>query len=71
LVDLAGATAAITASSAPSKWLKQRYTAPLRIEELADAMHMSPSALHHRFKAVTRCPRCSTRSTCGCTKRGG
>jgi AraC-like DNA-binding protein len=35
------------------EWLKQHYTAPLRIEELADAMHMSPSALHHRFKAVT------------------
>src|SRR5882757_474159 len=35
------------------EWLKQRYTAPLRIEELAEAMHMSPSALHHRFKAVT------------------
>ena len=35
------------------EWLKQRYTAPLRIEELADAMHMSQSALHHRFKAVT------------------
>jgi len=35
------------------EWLKQHYTAPLRIEELAEAMHMSPSALHHRFKAVT------------------
>lgn len=35
------------------EWLKQRYAAPLRIEELADAVHMSPSALHHRFKAVT------------------
>jgi AraC-like DNA-binding protein len=35
------------------EWLKQRYAAPLRIEELAEAMHMSPSALHHRFKAVT------------------
>jgi AraC-like DNA-binding protein len=34
-------------------WLKQRYAAPLRIEELADAVYMSPSALHHRFKAVT------------------
>lgn len=34
-------------------WLKQRYTAPLRIEELAEVAHMSPSALHHRFKAVT------------------
>jgi transcriptional regulator GlxA family with amidase domain len=35
------------------EWLKQRYAAPLRIEELADAVHMSASALHHRFKAVT------------------
>lgn len=35
------------------EWLKQRYTEPLRIEELAEAIHMSPSALHHRFKAVT------------------
>jgi AraC-like DNA-binding protein len=35
------------------EWLKQHYAVPLRIEELADAMHMSPSALHHRFKAVT------------------
>lgn len=34
-------------------WLKQHFAAPLRIDELADAVHMSPSALHHRFKAVT------------------
>jgi AraC-like DNA-binding protein len=35
------------------EWLKERYTVPLRVEELAHAVHMSPSALHHRFKAVT------------------
>ncbi len=35
------------------EWLKQHYAAPLRIEELAEAVHMSASALHHRFKAVT------------------
>lgn len=35
------------------EWLKQRYAAPLRIEELAEAVHLSPSTLHHRFKAVT------------------
>jgi AraC-like DNA-binding protein len=35
------------------EWLKQHYAAPLRIEELADSVHMSPSALHHRFKAIT------------------
>ncbi len=33
--------------------LKRRYTEPLRIDELAAAAHMSPSSLHHRFKAVT------------------
>ncbi|MGH8516769.1 MAG: AraC family transcriptional regulator, partial [Panacagrimonas sp.] len=33
--------------------LKTRYAEPLRIEALAEAAHMSPSSLHHRFKAVT------------------
>ena len=33
--------------------LKQRYAEALRVEELAAAAHMSPSALHQRFKAVT------------------
>jgi AraC-like DNA-binding protein len=35
------------------EWLKQHYTAPLRIDDLADTVHMSPSALHHGFKSVT------------------
>jgi AraC-like DNA-binding protein len=35
------------------EWLKQRFTEPLSIEALADAVHLSPSALHHRFKAMT------------------
>ncbi|TSC25185.1 AraC family transcriptional regulator [Corallococcus sp. Z5C101001] len=34
-------------------WLKEHYAAPLRIERLARAVHMSPSALHHHFKSVT------------------
>lgn len=33
--------------------LKARYDEPLRMEELAAAAHLSVSALHHRFKAVT------------------
>ncbi|HET8791431.1 MAG TPA: AraC family transcriptional regulator [Modicisalibacter sp.] len=33
--------------------LKAHYAEPLRIEELATAVHMSPSTLHHRFKAMT------------------
>jgi AraC-like DNA-binding protein len=33
--------------------LKQRYAETLRVDELAAAAHMSPSALHQRFKAVT------------------
>jgi AraC-like DNA-binding protein len=33
--------------------LKRRYDQPVRIEEVADAAHMSPSSLHHHFKQVT------------------
>ncbi|MBI3898721.1 MAG: AraC family transcriptional regulator [Gammaproteobacteria bacterium] len=33
--------------------LKQRYAEPIRIDELAGRVHMSPSSLHHHFKAVT------------------
>lgn len=33
--------------------LKRRYAEPLRIEELAATVHLSPSSLHHHFKAVT------------------
>jgi AraC-like DNA-binding protein len=33
--------------------LRERYTQPLRIKELADAAHMSESALFQSFKAVT------------------
>jgi AraC-like DNA-binding protein len=34
-------------------WLKRNYREPFRIEALAAAAAMSPSALHARFKAVT------------------
>ncbi len=33
--------------------LKRRYAEPVRIEELAETVHMSPSSLHHHFKVVT------------------
>lgn len=33
--------------------LRQRYTEALLIEDLARAAHMSPSSLHHHFKALT------------------
>jgi AraC-like DNA-binding protein len=35
------------------KWLKVHYARPLRIQELAGALNVSESALHHQFKAVT------------------
>jgi len=35
------------------RWLKAHYTEPLRVESLARQAGMSPSALHHHFKAVT------------------
>jgi AraC-like DNA-binding protein len=53
LVDLAGGDGASHRVVRAIEWLKARYTAPLRIEELAAAVHMSASALHHRFKEVT------------------
>ncbi|MDX3907188.1 MAG: AraC family transcriptional regulator [Pigmentiphaga sp.] len=34
-------------------WIKENYAVPLRIEELAAAVNMSASSLHHHFKAVT------------------
>ncbi len=34
-------------------WLKQNYVRPVRIETIAREVNMSPSSLHHHFKAVT------------------
>jgi AraC-like DNA-binding protein len=35
------------------QWLRERFDQNIKVEELAQAMHMSVSSLHHRFKAVT------------------
>lgn len=35
------------------RWLRENFTQPLRVEELAREVHMSASGLHHHFKAVT------------------
>jgi AraC-like DNA-binding protein len=53
LVDLAQSEGGNHRIVRAIEWLKQHYAAPLRVEDLADSVHMSPSALHHRFKAVT------------------
>jgi AraC-like DNA-binding protein len=53
LVDLAGSEGGSHRVARAIEWLKLHYAAPLRIEDLADAVHMSASALHHRFRAVT------------------
>src|SRR5688572_19976282 len=34
-------------------WIKEHFAEPLQIETLARHVNMSPSALHHHFKAVT------------------
>lgn len=34
-------------------WLRENFALPLRIEQLADQAHMSPSSFHHHFKAIT------------------
>ena len=33
--------------------LKERYAEPIRIEDVAESVHMSPSSFHHHFKQVT------------------
>jgi AraC-like DNA-binding protein len=34
-------------------WLRENYRQPLRIEELAEQVHMGVSTLHHHFRAIT------------------
>jgi AraC-like DNA-binding protein len=34
-------------------WLKNHYREPLRIDALATVVNMSPSSLHHHFRAIT------------------
>jgi AraC-like DNA-binding protein len=34
-------------------WLKSRYAEPLSVEKLAERVHMSPSAFHQHFRAMT------------------
>ncbi|AFL50883.1 AraC-like DNA-binding protein [Sinorhizobium fredii] len=34
-------------------WLKENYTQPLRVEELAEIANMGVSTLHHHFRAMT------------------
>jgi AraC-like DNA-binding protein len=34
-------------------WLKENYTMPLRVDELADMANMGVSTLHHHFRAMT------------------
>jgi AraC-like DNA-binding protein len=35
------------------EWLKRHYTLPLRIDDLAAHVHMSPSTFHQHFRALT------------------
>ena len=34
-------------------WIREHYNEPLKVSSLAEAVHMSPSVLHRRFKAAT------------------
>jgi AraC-like DNA-binding protein len=34
-------------------WLKSNFTRPLRIDDLASHVHMSPSTFHHHFRTLT------------------
>jgi AraC-like DNA-binding protein len=34
-------------------WVRDNFTQPMRVEDLAELVHMSPSSFHQRFKSVT------------------
>ncbi|NIC07048.1 AraC family transcriptional regulator [Billgrantia bachuensis] len=53
LRDLAGINGQSRSIVEVIQLLKTRYAEPLRIEDLAATVHMSPSTLHHRFKDLT------------------
>jgi AraC-like DNA-binding protein len=39
--------------AAAIRWLKDNFALPFSMETLARQVHLSPSGLHHQFKAVT------------------
>jgi AraC-like DNA-binding protein len=53
LAELATANSRAQRVAAAVGWIRAHFTEPLRIEEVARLAHMSSSALHHHFKAVT------------------
>lgn len=53
LRDIATPDTALSRIQAAITWIRQNFTAPLRIEALAAMVAMSASAFHRHFKAVT------------------
>ncbi|WP_443190727.1 AraC family transcriptional regulator [Pseudomonas indica] len=53
LVEIAIADSQTHRVTRAIEWLNRYYHKPLRIEELARTVNLSPSTLHHRFKEVT------------------
>jgi AraC-like DNA-binding protein len=53
LRQIAGADARLVHIRQAVDWLREHYTAPLRVEDLARRVGMSPSVFHRHFKAVT------------------
>jgi len=50
---IAGENSAVQRVARAIAWLKEHYAEPVRVADLAREAHMSPSGLHHHFKAVT------------------
>lgn len=53
LVNIATADSQANRIARAIVWLRQNFAAPLRIEQLAEHVNMSPSSFHHHFKAIT------------------
>ena len=47
------------------------HASPLRIEDLAERVHMSPSNLHHHFRQLTAMSPLQYQKWLRCTRPGG
>jgi AraC-like DNA-binding protein len=52
-------------------WLRTNFSQPMKVEELAELVHMSVSSFHEHFKSVTSMSGCIIKRRCDCKRRGG
>ena len=51
-------------------WLRANFSQPMKVEELAELVHMSVSSFHEHFKSITSMSPCSIKKSCVFRKPG-